>query len=184
MPRWVDGVERGRQSIDLYRVGRTALQRMAQELAAAVWFADDPRTVLRGENGEVAGQARDRVRFVTAPYRRFSLERPEGELCAVAYFIDTDAAGRPALWRAEDCTLAAEQPEEVSKVELTDAALGLDVTYYDAEGEYEAWPPHGAEEGPLPCRVRLALTLQGRRQEGLVFITTVALPLREKCGEE
>ncbi len=179
----VDGVERGRQSVEVYRLGRTALQRMAQEISAAVWFAGDARTTLLGVNDEVAGQARDRITFLTVPYRRFVPNVPENALCDVSYFITDNAQGKPALFREEDCTPDAERFGDGTRLELTDTAVALDITYYDAEGEHESWPPHEAEEGPLPCRVRLALTLQDTRQQGRVFITTVRLPLRETCEE-
>src|SRR5712691_10687513 len=47
------GVERGRQSIELYRVGRAALLRMAQEISATMPVGSD--TGLRGQKGTGGG---------------------------------------------------------------------------------------------------------------------------------
>src|SRR5215813_12969248 len=65
------GVEKGRQSMELYRVGRVALLRMAQEIAAAMPPPDtvsDPN--MHGKKGDGgSGLAHDRIDFVTIPYR-------------------------------------------------------------------------------------------------------------------
>src|SRR5215813_10439687 len=65
------GVEKGRQSIELYRVGRAALLRMAQEISAAMPPPDtvsDPN--MHGKKGDGgSGLAHDRIDFVTIPYR-------------------------------------------------------------------------------------------------------------------
>jgi hypothetical protein len=180
-----DGVDKGRQSADVYRVGRGAVLRITQEVGAAIWFADDPRTTLVGKDGEDNGQPRDRLMFVTVPYRRFAEEAPEGELCDVSYFVAANAQGKTALFRTQDCTLDEERDGGGTTLELTDLAVGLDITYYDAEGEHASWPPGGGEEGPLPCRVRVALTLRDAQQYERVFITTVSLLMRGTCeGEE
>ena len=90
-----------------------------------------------------------------------------------------------ALWREEDCSNPGgakdERRERATRVELTDLAVGLDMTYYDSEQAYEEWPPTGNAPNPLPCRVRLALTLRNTQQHERTFITTVALPMRGSC---
>lgn len=179
-----DGVDKGRQSADVFRVGRGALRHLTQEIAAAMQYEDDPYTAWIGEDDTVAEQPRDRVTFVTIPYRRFDDTAPEGELCDVSYFIEENAQGHTALFRTEDCTLDAERREDERKLELTDMAVGFEVTYYDPEGEYQEWPPRGRENAPLPCRVRIALTLQDARQYERVFITTIPLFMRGTCEQE
>src|SRR5438874_835308 len=82
------GVERGRQSIELYRVGRAALLRMAQEISATmppqVAGSD---TGLRGQKGSGGGGlAHDRIDFLTIPYRLYSDKVPGYEICNVAYY--------------------------------------------------------------------------------------------------
>jgi general secretion pathway protein J len=179
-----DGVDKGRQSADVYRVGRAAMQRITQEISGAIWYQDDPRTTFLSENNELAEHAADRVRFVTIPYRRFTEKRPEGELCDVAYFLDRNVQDKVALFRTEDCTLDDDREAGGNKLEMTDLVVGLDVTAYDAEGEHDAWPPGGGEAGPLPCYVRVALTLRDAQQYERVFITTTPLLMRGKCEDE
>lgn len=179
-----DGVEKGRRSADVYRVGRAAMQHITQEISGAVWYQDDARTTLVSENNELGEHAADRLRFVTIPYRRFSEKRPEGELCDIAYFLEENAQGKIALFRTEDCTLDGDREEGGNKLEMTDLAVGLDITAYDAEGEHDAWPPGGNEESPLPCYVRVALTLRDAQQYERVFITTTPLLMRGKCEDE
>jgi type II secretion system protein J len=179
-----DGVEKGRQSADVYRVGRAAMQHITQEMSSAIWYKDDPRTTFISENNELGEHAADRVRFVTIPYRRFTEKRPEGELCDVAYFLDKNAQDNIALFRTEDCTLDNDREEGGSKLEMSDLVVGLDITAYDATGEHDTWPPGGGDEGPLPCYVRVALTLRDAQQYERVFITTTPLLMRGKCEDE
>lgn len=180
-----DGVDKGRQSADLYRVGRAAMQYMTQEISAAVWYADDPRTTFLNEDGVAGDHPSDRVSFVTIPYRRFAENRPESELCDVSYFLAENAQGNTALFRSEDCTLDEERDEGGSKLELTAFAVGLDVTVFDAEGDHDSWPPGSNDDGSkLPCYVRVALTLRDAQQYERVFITTVPLLMRGKCEDE
>lgn len=180
-----DGVEKGRQSADMYRIGRSALQRLVQEVGTAIQVPNDPSTVFQGEDSQVDGWPRDRITFVTIPYRRFSAKVPENELCDVSYYIAENTQGRPALFRTEDCTLDEERQEGGTTLELTDMAVGLDVTYYDAEAEHERWPPGSNDEASLlPCRVRIALTLQDAQQRARVFLTTVSLLRRGTCEDE
>lgn len=180
----VDGVEKGRQSSDVYRVGRGAMQRLTQEISTALWFEDDERTALLGEDENVSGQARDRLTFVTVPYRRFTETTPESELCDISYFIEENARGQTALFRTEDCTLDEERQEGGKKLELTDLAIGLDVTYFDTDGDHDSWPVNDDQEEGLPCHIRVALTLQDAQQYERVFITTIPLLMRGACGEE
>src|SRR5947209_15021600 len=60
------GVERGRQSMELYRVGRAALLRMAQEISAAMPpSVGSSDTGLRGQKGSGGGGlAHDRIDFL------------------------------------------------------------------------------------------------------------------------
>ena len=178
-----DGVDKSRQSVDVYRVGRGALRRLIQEVGAAVWFSDDQRTTLLGEDDETAGHARDRLTFVTIPYRRFPEQLPANELCDVAYFLNPNAQDRMALFRSEDCTLDEQRQEDDAALELTDLAVGLNITYTDAdEEEHDSWPPGGTEA--LPCRVRIELTLRDAQQYERTFITTVSLLMGNDCDRE
>jgi general secretion pathway protein J len=181
------GVEQGRQSMDLYRVGRTALQRMAQEISAAVLFPNDPRTTMHGEDHTVDRQGHDRISFAVVPYRRFSDKIPGSDLCTVSYEVTENPEGKTALFREEDCTLndEAEQARRSVKLELTDMAIGLDITYYDAKESHDTWPPSvGSDLAPLPCWIRIALTLRDAQQHERAFITTVSLPMRGTCEDE
>ncbi len=179
------GVERGRQSMELYRVGRAALLRMAQEISAAM----PPQVVgsdtgLRGQKGSGGGGlAHDRIDFLTIPYRRYSDKVPGYEICNVAYYLADNPQGQTALFREEDCSgEEAERRDRATRLELTDLAVGLEITYYDASKDYEEWPLGGYDpNNPLPCLVRLALTLRDAQQHARSFITTVALPMRGAC---
>ena len=96
---------------------------------------------------------------------------------------------KTALFREEDCSNPGgeedERRERATRLELTDLAVGLEITYYDAEQAYEEWPPTRNAQHPLPCRVRLALTLRDMQQRERAFITTVALPMMQgSCDNE
>jgi len=178
------GVEKGRQSIELYRVGRVALLHMAQEVGAAMPPAtgSDPR--FQGKKNADGGTGHDRIDFLTVPYRRYSDKVPSYELCRVAYYVTDTRQGKTALFREEDCSGEEdERHEHATRLELTDVAVGLEITYYDAEKDYEEWPPNGDDLSLLRCRVRLALTLRDAQQYARAFITTVALPMRGSCED-
>src|SRR5712691_3296197 len=96
------GVEKGRQSMELYRVGRASLLRMAQEISAAMPPQQSPagssstssETGLRGQKGSGGGGlAHDRIDFLTIPYRRYSDKVPGYEICTVAYYVADNPQG-------------------------------------------------------------------------------------------
>jgi hypothetical protein len=185
------GVEKGRQRIELYRVGRVALLRMAQEVGAALpppsGAVPPPLGTFMGFQGKKnadGGTGHDRIDFLTIPYRRYSDKVPGYELCHVAYYVADNPQGKTALFREEDCSGEEdERREHATGLELTDLAVGLEITYYDAEKDYEEWPPNRDGQSFLPCRVRLALTLRDAQQYTRAFITTVALPMRGACED-
>ena len=98
------GVEKGRQHIELYRVGRVALLHMAQEIGAAM----PPRTGnaigFQGKKNAEGETGHDRIDFLTVPYRRYSDQVPSYELCHVAYYVADNLQGKTALFREEDCS--------------------------------------------------------------------------------
>jgi type II secretion system protein J len=179
------GVEKGRQSIELYRVGRVALLHMAQEIGAAMPPQAGSDIGFQGKKnpgGSETGQ--DRIDFLTVPYRRYSDQVPSYEICHVAYYVTDNPQGKTALFREEDCSGEEdERHERATRLELTDLAVGLDITYYDADKDHEEWPPTRGDQSLLPCRVRLALTLRDTQRYERAFITTVALPRRGSCEE-
>ena len=178
------GVEKGRQSIELYRVGRVALLRMAQEVGAALPPPAGSDLRFQGKKNADGETGHERIDFLTIPYRRYSDKVPSYELCRVAYYVAENAQGKTALFREEDCSGEEdERRERATRLELTDLAVGLEITYYDAEKDYEEWPPNRDDQSLLPCRVRLALTLRDALQHERVFITTVALPMRGACED-
>ena len=181
------GVDKGRQSMELYRVGRAALLRMAQEIGAALpppekTGATDVLAFQGRQHAAGTGVSHDRVDFLTIPYRRARVPIPSYELCRVAYYIADNAQGKSALFREEDCSgEAGAQHERARRLELTDLAVGLGLTYYDATKEHDEWPANREAQQLLPCRVRLALTLRDAQQYERSFITTVALVTRGSC---
>jgi general secretion pathway protein J len=178
------GVEKGRQHIELYRVGRVALLRMAQEVGAAMPPLVESDTRFQGKKNADGGTGHDRIDFLTVPYRRYGDKVPSYELCHVAYYVADNPQGKTALFREEDCSGEEdERRERATRLELTDLAVGLEFTYYDAEKDYEEWPPNVDDQSLLPCRVRLALTLRDAQQYARVFITTVVLPMRGACED-
>jgi len=184
------GVDKGRQSIELYRVGRVALLRMAQEVGAAMppsGAVPPPLgtfTGFQGKKNADGGTGHDRIDFLTIPYRRYSDKVPSYEFCRVAYYVADNPQGKTALFREEDCSGEEdERRERATRLELTDLAVGLVITYYDVEKDYEEWPPNVDVQSLLPCRVRLALTLRDAQQYARAFITTVALPMRGSCED-
>src|SRR5215470_9046438 len=112
------GVERGRQSMELYRVGRAALLRMAQEISAAMppptaSITTSSDTGLRGQKGSGAGGlAHDRIDFLTIPYHRYNDKVPGYEICKVAYYVAENAQGQTALFREEDCSGQGDERHE------------------------------------------------------------------------
>jgi len=178
------GVEKGRQHIEIYRVGRVALLRMAQEVGAAMPPPIGSGMGFQGKKNADGAAGHDRIDFLTVPYRRYSDKVPNYELCHVAYYVADNLQGKTALFREEDCSgKEDERRERASQLELTDLAVGLEITYYDAEKDYEEWPPNRDDQSLLPCRVRLALTLRDALQYERAFITTVALPMRGACED-
>ena len=186
------GVEKGRQHIELYHVGRVALLRMAQEIGAAMPPPAGSAVFFQGKKNADGGTGHDRIDFLTIPYRRYSDKVPSYELCHVAYYVaDTPQEKpavadppqeKPALFREENCSGEEDERRELAtRLQLTDLAVGLEMTYYDVDKDYEEWPPNRDEQSPLPCRVRLALTLRDAQQYERTFITTVALPMRGAC---
>jgi prepilin-type N-terminal cleavage/methylation domain-containing protein len=184
-----DGVEKGRQSGEVYRVARGAIMRFMQEIGAAFHeqvqcLEDSPSYIcepLKGERDEAEGRPRDRIMFLTIPYRRFPAGLPASEVCNVCYYIAENTQRVPALFRYEDCTLDKKDRERCGErqepLELTDMVVGLALTYYDAGAEaHDTWPPRDAR-GKLPCRVHVALTLQRAPGDEQVFTTTVRLPM-------
>ena len=184
-----NGVEKGRQSGEIYRVARGAIQHLTQELGGAFQLQvqcleDAPNYIcepLKGDNAEVDGRARDRLMFLTIPYRHFAEGTAASEVCNVCYYIAENTQKVPALFRYEDCTLGKKERERCSgqqePLELTDAVVGLDVTYYDADLEgHNTWPAEDAQ-GFLPCRVHVALTLRRPQGDEQVFTTMVVLPM-------
>jgi type II secretion system protein J len=184
------GVEKGRQHIELYRVGRVALLRMAQEIGAAIPAPSsrlgtvESGTALLGKKHADGEIGQDRIDFLTVPYRRYSASVPSYEICRVAYYVADNLQGKTALFREEDCSGEEdERRERAIRLELTDLAVGLSITYYNAEKDYEEWPPTRDDQSLLPCRVRLALTLRDAQRYERAFITTVALPMRGSCED-
>ena len=106
------GVEKGRQSIELYRVGRVALLRMAQEIGAAMPPPAGSDTGFRGKKNADGGTGHDRIDFLTIPYRRYTDKVPSYELCHVAYYVADDTQGKTALFREEDCSGAEDERRE------------------------------------------------------------------------
>src|SRR5512145_2036839 len=99
------GVEKGRQHIELYRVGRVALLRMAQEIGAAIPSpSPGSDTALLGKTHADGEAGHDRIDFLTVPYRRYSARVPSYELCRVAYYVADNVQGKTALFREEDCS--------------------------------------------------------------------------------
>ena len=179
------GVEKGRQSIEIYRVGRVALLRMAQEVGAAMPPPAGSDTRFQGKKNADGATGHDRIDFLTVPYRRYSDKVPSYELCHVAYYVADNQQGKTALFRDEDCSGEEdERHDRATRLELTDLAVGLEITYYDAEQVHEEWPPIRNAQSPLPCRVRLALTLRDTPQYERAFITTVALPMGVSCDAQ
>jgi type II secretory pathway component PulJ len=184
------GVEKGRQHIEIYRVGRVALLRMAQEIGAAIPLPQsasgtvERNTALLGKAHADGEAGHDRIDFLTIPYRRYSASVPSYEICRVAYYVGDNLQGKTALFREEDCSgEEVERRERATRLELTDLAVGLNIIYYDAEKDYEEWPPTRDDLSLLPCRVRLALILRDAQQYERAFITTVALPMRGSCED-
>jgi prepilin-type N-terminal cleavage/methylation domain-containing protein len=198
------GVERGRGNADFYHVGRAAMRQIDQELQAAFQFSvpvsvperggtipSYVREPFKGEDATADSLPRDRVIFLTIPLQRFPENAARNELCQVCYYVANNAQGVPALFRYEDCTLANDAADDEDRcsgkqepLELTDAIVGLDVTYYGQEGEeYAEWPPQDPED-PLPCQARVTLFLQAGEQPVRSLTTTVVPQMRGTCEAE
>ena len=196
------GVEKGRESADFYHLGRGALLRLTQELAAAYRFhhtscqEDSPSFIcepLKGEDGTVDGMPQDRLMFLTLPYRLTPQRIPASGICDVCYYIGQNAQGVPALFRHENCVLDDKDKEadrcrgKQEALELADMVVGLDVTYTAAKKPevHAVWPPEDTRkpDGTLPCRVHVELILRRASQDER-FATTVGLPLGGICEEE
>ena len=108
---------------------------------------------------------------------------PRYEICHVAYYVTDNLQGKTALFREEDCSGEEdERRERATRLELTDLAVGLDITYYDADKD-RGVASHRGDQTLLPCRVRLALTLRDTQRYERAFMTTVTLPMRGACED-
>ena len=139
--------------------------------AAYVGFA-------HGENAREGDYDRDSLTFVTVPYR--SDAAPGSDVCEVAYYVSANTQGTATLYREQDCTPDGE-PLNGDTMALTDAAVGLNVTYYASDAVYDKWP--GSAGDRIPCLVRLALTLRDEQAAERAFITTVSLPVSKECRD-
>ena len=191
------GVDKGRDSSEAYQIGRGALQRLAQDVAAAYRFhstnctADSSSYVcepLKGEDGSLDGLPQDRLMLLTIASRLSPTQTSTKRICNVCYYIGKNTQGRGALFRYEECTLDENATDRCSgtqePLELTDAVVGLNLTYYDDDEseEYEIWPPDDAD-GSLPCRVHIELILR-RASQTEQFATMVWLPMGDTCADE
>ena len=83
---------------EIYRVGRVALLRMAQELVQPCRPQQGSTRASRAKNAD-GGTGHDRIDFLTIPYRRYSDKVPSYELCHVAYYVADNPQGKTALFR-------------------------------------------------------------------------------------
>ena len=110
---------------------------------------------MRGTKGSGdGGKGHDCITFTVIPSRRFVEQGPGNDLCEVSYYLALNVEGKTALFRDEVCTLrrsddleppqdcpvGTNNQEAVRRLELTDAVVGLALTYYDAKGSHEEWP--------------------------------------------
>lgn len=181
------GVEKGQQSADMYRVGRNVLQYMAQEIGAALPPASSSGDAnFRGTKGQGGGEkGHDCITFTVIPTRRFVDQGAGSDVCEVSYYLAQNVEGKSALFRDEVCTLDLDPPQDcpvstnnqeaVRPLELTDAVVGLTLTYYNADGSHDEWPSDKNSTN-LPCQVYIVLTLQDARRYERNFSTMVLLP--------
>src|SRR2546428_8477375 len=128
------GVEKGRQRIELYRVGRVALLHMAQEVGAALPPPAGSDMRFQGKKNADGGTGHDRIDFLTIPYRRYSDKVPSYELCRVAYYVADNPQEKTALFREEDCSGEGDEGRErATELELKNLAAGGGITYSEEE---------------------------------------------------
>ncbi|ETX04294.1 prepilin-type N-terminal cleavage/methylation domain-containing protein [Candidatus Entotheonella palauensis] len=200
-----NGVQSGRSRIDRLHVSLAARQQILKEIRSAYRMDDTkcqlsrslpkeerPAYICKPLQGDddtgPDGLPLDRIVFLTIPYQILPSQQPKSELCQVCYFIDKNDFGRFALFRYENCTLGGEGESDLrcggpdESLELTDAIVGMNFAYYDAEEQAkEAWPWQNSnpDKPLLPCRIHLSLFLRDAPDE--VVESTVTLPMQNVC---
>ena len=119
-----------------------------------------------GEDLEDTGLPADRLTFYAfLPVLRPEL--PQGEVCRVAYSLETmaDPSRGKTLFRRVNCSIDSETTEGEQVFPLTELARGLEFRYYDAKGdERREWDSRAGQGGKrLPTRVKVVVLLVDQR---------------------
>ncbi|MBK8479980.1 MAG: prepilin-type N-terminal cleavage/methylation domain-containing protein [Proteobacteria bacterium] len=178
------------RSIGRYQQVRTALNRIARELAMAYLSKNDqsgalhPRTRFVGKRGSKV----DELTFSTLAHVRLRENARECDQSVIRYTVapgPAGRAGRQRLLRRESPRLGSErEPEEdgAAYVVLEDVRT-LRFEYYDAQAKEwrEEWSTMAADGQPdrLPEIVRVVLTVVDERERERTFRTAARTFLRD-----
>src|SRR4029453_6347810 len=163
----------------------TQAQQTAQQAPQGGLIADVPLPTFVGEHRMDENQPANTLAFATiVPVQRPDV--PDTEMCRVTYSLEPvinhpeslmwvssasktpDPATAPSqprgLFRRVNCHVDPTVTTEDHLVLLTDAARGLEFTYYDAQGtEYLDWNSQQPRGGaPLPAWIKITLLLVDR----------------------
>ena len=176
---------------DAYAQARIALERICEDLGSLytpereeasegdksadgpVWFV--------GEAAEGGNRTFDSLRFLSLAHMDFEGTSSIAQPAEVVYYVKQDHADAPATLYRSDTLLTQERPETgTGGFPLCQGLLGVDFTYYDAQGvPHEHWDSRdmgSSQQAPSRVSVLLEFSPQTGREEPLRFRTGVALP--------
>jgi general secretion pathway protein J len=176
---------------DRYREARTALAKMASDLAMAYISANEqtgaqePRTFFIGETSGDAST----LRFSSFAHLRLYADANQSDQAVIAYFAASDPVNRSQMdimrresrrmsWQGEKWdTLPGETDI------LFSAVTKLKLTFFDVRANEwkDAWTSQGeGTAARLPTRVRIALSFADENGKEITLTTQAAIPLQEQ----
>jgi len=184
-----------REQAEIYQMARVAMERISEDLAAAIPPESPEPEATAGEAALVGiddvadGMAADTLRFRSRAHVAFVGALGAGGPAVIRYTVEpATEGGGLVLYRQDTPGPAGEEGEGGRGYALCDRLCGVNFTYY-AEGgeEYDNWNTADASaQGRLPARVAVELLfLVGSGDtRPIKFRTAVVLPTRGIRQEE
>ncbi|MFQ5894269.1 MAG: type II secretion system protein GspJ [Nitrospinota bacterium] len=167
-----------RSRLEGQQAARLALQRVAADLAGALWSPGRAHLYFEGARQEGPTGRTDRLSFTAAIYRWGEEGGKRDELAAVSYSLGPGPGGG-SLLRQESPPLAGGAPAaSEGPVVILEEVRELAFSYLDTEGgAHDNWSTRSPEErAQLPAAVRLTVRLGSGPDEGRTLSTLAAVP--------
>jgi len=154
----VDGLQRIEARTDREQAARVLLEMMERELRSALLTGDDNRLYFLGEDGVSNDLPADKLTWIQAAHVKLHWQLPEAETAEVSYWLESDADGRPTLYRREDASRDGDPASGGTVYPLSEVVLGLDFKYYGPRGWVDEWDSR-LNGNTLPRVVQITLFL-------------------------